>query len=161
MSWKGSFTDRAEDTLGRATLALKRRPAASVTAEILRAIEECGPSLARGVLNALDVNISEVRDRARQISIERISELPLHRIQARRATLEVIVRRATEEAELLGDRRVGTEHLLLAILSIHDDPTTYALRVAGVSQDTARGTLRRMSVSWTDDGLARPRASVA
>ena len=161
MSWKSSFTDRAEDTLGRATLALKRRPVASVTVEILRAIEECGPSLARGVLNALDVNIGEVRDRARQISVERISELPLRRIQARRATLEVIVRRATEEADLLGDRRVGTEHLLLAILSIHDDPTTYALRVAGVSQDTARGTLRRMSVSWTDDGLARPRASVA
>lgn len=161
MSWKSSFTDRAEDTLGRATLALKRRPSAQATAEILRAIEECGPSLARGVLTALEVNVTDILDRARLISSKRGSELPLRRIQAHRATMDIIVRRATEEAELLGDRRVGTEHLLLAILSIHDDPTTSALRVAGVSQDTARGTLRRLSVSWTDDGLARPRASVA
>jgi|GEM_PF-1224569 len=161
MTWKSSFTDRAEDTLGRATLALKRRAAASATAEILRAIEDSGPSLARGVLNALEANIKDVLDRGRHIASERGSELPFRRSQAPRVTLETIVRRATEEAQLLGDRRVGTEHLLLAILSIHDDPVTHALRVAGVSQDTARGTLRRMSTAWTDDGLARPRASVA
>lgn len=161
MSWKSSLTDRAEDALGHATLAMKRRPTAHATAEILRAIEECGPSLARGILTALEVNVDEVLDRAKLVASERGSALPLRRNRGRRPTIDMILRRASEEAELLGDRRVGTEHLLIAILSIHDDPTAYALRVAGVTQDTLRGTLRRLSVSWTDDGVARPRACVA
>jgi hypothetical protein len=62
---------------------------------------------------------------------------------------------------MLGYRKVGTEHLLLATLSAHEDPTTSALRVAGVTQDTVRGTLRRLLPSWTDDGSPRPRAIVA
>lgn len=161
MSWKSSLTDRAEDALGNATLAMKRRPTADATAEILRAIEESGPSLARGILTALEVNIDEVLNRAKLVASERGSALPLRRNRGRRPAMDMILRRASEEAELLGDRRVSTEHLLLAILSIHDDPTTYALRIAGVTQDTVRGTLRRLSLSWTDDGLARPRASVA
>jgi ATP-dependent Clp protease ATP-binding subunit ClpA len=73
----------------------------------------------------------------------------------------MIIRRATEEAAMLGHRRVGTEHLLLAVISAHDDPTTCALRAAGVTQDTARGTLRRLLVSWNDDGCPKPRVSVA
>jgi ATP-dependent Clp protease ATP-binding subunit ClpA len=140
---------------------MKRRPTADATAEIVRAIEQSGPSLARGILTALEVNAEDVLKSANLIASERGAALPLRRNRGRKPTVDMIVRRAGEEAELLGDRRIGTEHLLLAILSIHDDPTTYALRVAGVTQDTVRGTLRRLIVSWTDDGLARPRASVA
>jgi ATP-dependent Clp protease ATP-binding subunit ClpA len=73
----------------------------------------------------------------------------------------MIVRRAEEEAAMLGNRRVGTEHLLLAIISVHDDPATTALRATGVTQDTARGTIRRLLVSWTDNGTPRPRVSAA
>ncbi len=161
MSWKSRFTDRAEEALERTRLAQKRRPSALASAEFLRAMEECGPSLARGVLTALDANVAEILERARLVANERGSELPLRRLQVRPATLEMIVRRAAEEASMLGHRLVGSEHLLLAIISAHDDPTTCALRIAGVTQDTARGTLRRLLVSWTDDGLPRPRASVA
>jgi ATP-dependent Clp protease ATP-binding subunit ClpA len=161
MSWKSNFTDRAEDALERTTLAMKRRPSALASAELLRAMEECGPSLARGILTALDVNVSEVLERASLVANDRASELPLRRFQIRPASLDMIVRRAAEEASLLGHRLVGSEHLLLAIISVHDDPTTASLRAGGVTQDTARGTLRRLLVSWTDDGLPRPRASVA
>mgnify|MGYP001546468537 FL=1 len=161
MSWKSSFTDRADDTLENARTALRRRPSASASAELLQAIEDCGPSLARGILTALEVNISEILDRARLIASERGENLPLRRFPVRPASLEMIVRRAEEEAAMLGHRRVGTEHLLLAIISVHDDPTTSALRAAGVTQDTARGTLRRLLIAWTDNGTPRPRMSVA
>jgi len=161
MSWKSGFTDRAEDTLGNTRTALRRHPSALASAELLRAIEACGPSLARGVLTALEVNIDEVLDRATLIASERGANLPLRRFPVTPASLDMIVRRAEEEAALLGHRRVGTEHLLLAIISVHDDPTTSALRVAGVTQDTARGTIRRLLVSWTDNGTPRPRASAA
>lgn len=161
MSWKSGFTDRAEDTLGNTRIALRRHPAALASTELLRSIEACGPSLARGVLTALDVNIDEVLERANMIASERGANLPLRRFPTTPASLEIIVRRAAEEAAMLGHRRVGTEHLLLAVISVHDDPTTSALRSAGVTQDTARGTIRRLLVSWTDNGTPRPRVSAA
>jgi ATP-dependent Clp protease ATP-binding subunit ClpA len=161
MSWKSGFTDRAEDTLGNTRIALRRQPAALASTELLRAIEACGPSLARGVLTALEVNIDEVADRADMIASGRGANLPLRRVPTQSASLEMIVRRAAEEAAMLGHRRVGTEHLLLAIISLHDDPATTALRAAGVTQDTARGTIRRLLVSWTDNGTPRPRVSAA
>lgn len=161
MSWKSGFTDRAEDTLETARIALRRRPSGLASAELLKAMEECGPSLARGVLTALEVNINEILDRARLIASERGANLPLRRFPVRPASLDLIVRRAEEEAAMLGHRRVGTEHVLLAIISLHDDPATSALRAAGVTQDTARGTLRRLLIAWTDDGTPRPRMSVA
>lgn len=161
MSWRSSFSTRAESILDRTRMALRRNPAALPTGELLRAIDESGPSLARGVLTALDVSIDETLERAGIIASDRGFDLPLRWLPSRPASLDVIVRRSTEEAEMLGYRIVGTEHLLLAILSVYDDPATSALRVAGVTQDTARGTLRRLQMSWTDDGRPRPRVTVA
>lgn len=161
MSWKNSFTDRAEDTLECTTMALKRAPNALPTAELLMTMENSGPSLARGILTALEAHVPEIVQRASGIVDERGSARALRRLRSQPASLEMIVRRASEEAAMLGHRQVGTEHLLLAMLSAHDDPTTCALRLAGVTQDTARGTLRRLLVSWTDDGCPKPRISVA
>jgi ATP-dependent Clp protease ATP-binding subunit ClpA len=161
MSRKGSFTGRAENTLDRTRMALKQNPAVLPTAALLAAMDEAGPSLARGVLTALDVNIDETLADARLIASERGAELQFRWLPSRPASLPMIVRRAVEEADMLGYRKVGTEHLLLATLSAHEDPTTSALRVAGVTQDTVRGTLRRMLPAWTDDGSPRPRAIVA
>lgn len=161
MPWKRSFTDRAEDALERARMALKRRPSALASAELLKGIDESGPSLARGMLTALEVNIDDVLDRARIIAGEQGTAVALGRLQRRPAMLDMIVRRAMEEAAMLGHRRVGTEHLLLAIISVHDDPTAWALRDGDLTQDTARGTLRRLLPSWTDDGLPRQHFSVA
>ncbi|MEO7041976.1 MAG: Clp protease N-terminal domain-containing protein [Gemmatimonadaceae bacterium] len=161
MSWKSSFTDRAEDTLECTIAALKRTPNALATTELLRSMEDSGPSLARGILTALEAHVPEILIRAQTIADERGSELALRRLRSQPATLDMIIRRASEEAAMLGHRRVGTEHLLLAVLSAHDDPTTCALREAGVTQDTARGTLRRLLVSWNDDGCPKPRVNVA
>lgn len=161
MPWKRSFTDRAEDALDRTRVALRQQPSALASVELLKGIDEAGPSLARGMLTALDVNTDEILDHARHIVGEQGAAVALARLQSRPATLDIIVRRATEEAAMLGHRRVGTEHLLLAIISVHDDPTTCALREGDVTQDTARGTLRRLIPSWTDDGLPRGHVSVA
>jgi ATP-dependent Clp protease ATP-binding subunit ClpA len=109
------------------------------------------------MFTALEVNIADVIRRARLISCERSSDIARRKLQSRPASLDIVLRRAVEEAALLGHRNVGTEHLLLAMLSLHDDPTTCALRAAGVTQDTARGTLRRLLPAWTDDGRPRHR----
>jgi ATP-dependent Clp protease ATP-binding subunit ClpA len=157
MTWKAPLTDRAADALDCAIVALKFRRNALPTAELLRAIDDAGPSLARGMFTALEVNIADVIKRARLISCERSSDIARRKLQSRPASLDIVLRRAVEEAALLGHRNVGTEHLLLAMLSLHDDPTTCALRAAGVTQDTARGTLRRLLPAWTDDGRPRHR----
>lgn len=161
MYWNGNFTGRAENALEITRLALKRKPSALASATMLEAIEECGPSLARGVITALEINVEEIVAQADTIAGERSSSLPLRRFQATPATLGIISRRAGEEAAMAGNCDVGTEHLLLAILSVHNDPTTCALRAKGITQDAVRGTLRRLRMSWTDDGSPRPRASVA
>lgn len=161
MTWKFSLTSRAEDALEITRTELKRRPNSLASAEILRAIEACGPSLARGMLTALEANVPELLEQAREIYVDRSLELATRRFPSRPATFEVIMRRASEEADMLGHPRIGTGHLLLAILSVHDDPATCALRFAGVTQDTARGTLRRLLGSWTDEGEPRQRVNVA
>ncbi len=48
------------------------------------------------------------------------------------------VRLAREEAAALGQRRVGTEHLLLGVLRMEDSDATDALRECGVSLSAAR-----------------------
>lgn len=161
MPWKRAFTDRAEDALDRTRIALRQHPSALASAELLKGIDESGPSLARGVLTALEANTDEILDHAQRIAGDQGTAVALARLQCRPATLDIIVRRAMDEAVMLGHRRVGTEHLLLAIISVHDDPTTCALRDGDVTQDTARGTLRRLLPSWTDDGCPRGHVSVA
>jgi hypothetical protein len=107
MSWKSSMTDRAEDALKRARIELKRRPMALASTELARGIGECGPSLARRVLTALDLNVCDVLERAALVASARGTELPLRRFQIRPATRPWLL------------------------------------------------------MSWTDDDLPRPRASVA
>jgi ATP-dependent Clp protease ATP-binding subunit ClpA len=55
---------------------------------------------------------------------------------------------ATVEARRRGDRRVGTDHLALALLN---DPTTDAAQALGVSLDAARTALRTLDI----EALAR------
>ncbi|WP_242903553.1 Clp protease N-terminal domain-containing protein [Actinomadura terrae] len=52
-----------------------------------------------------------------------------------------LVAAAVEEAKVRGDRRAGTEHLLLAVLR---DPGAPAADALGVDLDGARGALDRM-----------------
>ncbi|MFJ6196967.1 Clp protease N-terminal domain-containing protein [Micromonospora sp. NPDC092111] len=54
-----------------------------------------------------------------------------------------VVRRAVEEARSEGQRPVGTEHLLLAVLADGDALATRVLVEAGVSADDLRARVRR------------------
>ncbi|MEV4710290.1 Clp protease N-terminal domain-containing protein [Micromonospora sp. NPDC049374] len=58
-----------------------------------------------------------------------------------------VVRRAREEAHAEGQRPVGTEHLLLAILSDGDGLAVRVLRDAGVTADDLRERIRRHTES--------------
>ena len=51
--------------------------------------------------------------------------------------LKALVRRAGEEAAMLGSGLVGPDHFLLAVLSLYRDPTAIALRAAGLSRAKA------------------------
>lgn len=161
MNSKYTFTSRAEDALEATRAELTRWPNRLASAALLGALDAAGPSLARGVFTALEVSVADVLARAREIRNERGAELAARRLRSQPASLELLVRRAHEEAAMLGQCRIATAHLLLAMLSVHDDPTTTALRLAGVTQDTVRGTLRRLIASWTDEGEPRPSERVA
>jgi ATP-dependent Clp protease ATP-binding subunit ClpA len=65
---------------------------------------------------------------------------------AQRFGLGRVYRDATAEARRRGDRRVGTEHLALALLA---DPESVTARALGVSLTAARDALRALD-------LARP-----
>ncbi|MEG3636834.1 Clp protease N-terminal domain-containing protein [Micromonospora palythoicola] len=54
-----------------------------------------------------------------------------------------VVRRAREEARAEGQRPVGTEHLLLAVLADGDGLAARVLRDAGVTADDLRERIRR------------------
>jgi ATP-dependent Clp protease ATP-binding subunit ClpA len=57
---------------------------------------------------------------------------------AGKSPIAAVVRSAQEEARRRGDRRLGTEHLLLGLLH---DPTSAPARALGVDVDTARAAL--------------------
>ncbi len=48
----------------------------------------------------------------------------------------LIVQKAQEEARVLGDRHVGTDHLLLAMLSDGEGAGAFLLEEKGVSYDS-------------------------
>src|SRR5690242_18431509 len=53
--------------------------------------------------------------------------------QARRVVVQ-----AQEEARMLGHNYIGTEHILLGLLSEHEGPAAQVLGSLGIIQDTAR-----------------------
>jgi ATP-dependent Clp protease ATP-binding subunit ClpA len=67
---------------------------------------------------------------------------------------------AVEETRTRGDRRIGTEHLLLGILN---DPGTPAVRALGVEIDAARAALDQLdraaltAIGLDVEGVERPR----
>ena len=70
----------------------------------------------------------------------------------RRARQVVVL--AQEEAETLGDGRVGTEHLLLGLLRSEDDAVAPVLAEAGVTLDATRAQAREL----VGDSTSRRRA---
>jgi len=59
------------------------------------------------------------------------------------ATEEILVR-AAQQARLLGDEHIGTEHLLLGLLCAADNTAVRGLRELGVTYDTARAEVGRL-----------------
>jgi ATP-dependent Clp protease ATP-binding subunit ClpA len=58
-----------------------------------------------------------------------------------RQELGKVIHDASAEAQRMGDRRVGTEHVALALLA---DPDSATARALGVSLDDARNTLQTL-----------------
>jgi hypothetical protein len=58
--------------------------------------------------------------------------------------------RAAEQARLLRDTRIGTEHLLLGLLVAADDPAVRRLSGLGADYDTARTEIARLRSAGTN-----------
>ncbi|MEV8565354.1 Clp protease N-terminal domain-containing protein [Streptomyces sp. NPDC051322] len=71
-----------------------------------------------------------------------------------------VVSSALEEAQLRGDRRIGTEHLFLGVLY---EPESFAVRSLGVGLEDARTALDALdrsslaAIGIEVDGIERPR----
>jgi ATP-dependent Clp protease ATP-binding subunit ClpC len=60
------------------------------------------------------------------------------------ATCEEAIVRAAQQARLLGDDRIGTEHLLLGLLLATDAPWVHRLSDVGVHYHAVRAEIRRL-----------------
>ncbi|WP_328535426.1 Clp protease N-terminal domain-containing protein [Streptomyces sp. NBC_00344] len=80
------------------------------------------------------------------------------------AGARAVVAAALDEARLRGDRRIGTEHLLLGVLH---DPDSSAVRTLGVDLDTARTALDTLdrsalaAIGVDVEGVERPPVPVS
>jgi ATP-dependent Clp protease ATP-binding subunit ClpC len=67
-------------------------------------------------------------------------------------TCEDAMVRAAQQANVLGDQRIGTEHLLLGLLLATSEPTVRRLSGLGVGYDAARAEIARLRADGTDRG---------
>lgn len=56
--------------------------------------------------------------------------------------VERLLQRAAEEAQLLGSERIGTEHLLLAVVDEEEGPTRRIVESAGLEKEGVYAALR-------------------
>lgn len=123
------------DVLRWAEALLRSDPSVLPSSAVLRAIHQHRP-LQSAICASLRLHVTHVLG-----GVEPLLQRPLaDRFPPWRReslTLDEIERRAFEEARVLGSSLVGPDHLMLAVLSMHRDPTAVALRANGVTQDAA------------------------
>lgn len=153
------FTDHA-----RATMSVAREMAQTELQEtvsttlILAAMLELGEIGAVQILKDLGVetlplrnNLLDMLKNASQALTPGASP-PLS--QKTRRALELAMR----EADTLGHRQIGSEHLLLGILDDPEAPATRVLTEAGIHIDAIRTAVMRMHESGLDEETAQPSA---
>ena len=132
------FTDRARKVMQLANQEAQRFNHEYVgTEHVLLGLIKEGSGVAANVLRNLDVDLRKIRNEVEKIvqagpEMVTMGKLP----QTPRA--KKVIEYAIEEARNLNHNYVGTEHLLLAILSLGRDSAYRVLRNMGVDPDTLR-----------------------
>lgn len=123
------FTDRARKTMQLANKEAHRSNHATVnTLHVLIAILQEGAGVGAAVLRHHDIQLGQLRAVALQLQppgseMSTEGKLPLS------AEVQAMLKTAVAVSKQLDDGFVGTEHLLIALAEMHDEPCTKALAV--------------------------------
>lgn len=137
------LTERASKALRAAQRKARETGARAVAVEhLLAGILEQHDSIAVAAISALGLDVSRLhREAGRLVSASESEPLPLSE------RLQSVVELAAKESKRVGERAVGTEHLLIAILREGDSLAARALQKLGVSADSLRSVLLRLDSS--------------
>jgi ATP-dependent Clp protease ATP-binding subunit ClpA len=67
------------------------------------------------------------------------------------ATVEEAITQAARQAKQLADDRIGTEHLLLGLLTLSNSPAVSALTALGVNYTSANAEIARLRTGGTEE----------
>ena len=123
------------------------------TGHLLLGVLRCEQGLGAEVLRARGVRLEEAREDVERISGRGEEELWAALIPFSGRSRKALDR-AADEASALGDRRVGTEHILLSLLRDDDGAAAKVLAGSGVEYEQAR----RDVVAARFSGRRRPHA---
>jgi len=143
------FTDHARETVVRAQeLARARRDEAIGSEHLLLALVHAEDSVAARVLGALGVDAADVEATLRPVpaDVDPAAGFMPFRTDAKLA-IEQSLRRAVE----LDDDHIGSEHLLLGLLSDDDDAACQILTARGVTRATVLGGLEVARAPGTEE----------
>ncbi|NQT54484.1 AAA family ATPase, partial [bacterium] len=133
------FTERARKVMSLARLEAQRFYHDYVSTEhVLLALVKEGTGVASVVLKKMGVELKEIRN-----EIEKKVERGPHPVPSGQQLpytprAKRVLELSLEEARTLGHHYIGTEHLLLGLLSEHDSPAAQALTALGLKLEDVR-----------------------
>jgi hypothetical protein len=139
------FTDRVRKVIALAYRRAEQRHDAIVdNGHLLLGLIEEGHGVAVHVLESLGVDLVEIarktEDHLFTATSGRFPDIELRS----RPKFDHIVQQSYKEAQRLNSKYVGTEHLLLAMLSDHSGIAARALKNSGLTYKTARAEISRI-----------------
>lgn len=137
------LTERARNALQAAQRKAREAGTRSVTVEhLLAGLLEQRDSVAVAAVQALGLDLTRLeREAGRLVQLAGGEPLPFSE------RLHSVVEIASKESKRVGERAVGTEHLLIAILREGDSLASRALQKLGVSAEGLRSVLSRLQPS--------------
>lgn len=135
MNGRPKYTDNASRVLAWAEEYAKQYGAEAMDTEhILMGLLRAEGGLARKVLSAMGVDISDIRAELGKV----LQKRPPADVDSATPAAKRVIRMAQEEAVALGHTWVGTEHILLALLHEEEGLAAQVLNKTGVDLDVVR-----------------------
>ncbi|HSW45419.1 MAG TPA: Clp protease N-terminal domain-containing protein [Phycisphaerae bacterium] len=138
------LSKRADQVIRLAREAARRDECGFVGSEhLLLGILSEGTSLAARLLRTQKIDGKNVRKELDRLTADRLTDTGVVGMLPLTPCFGNIMSRAVNEARDMGDWKVGTIHLLLALVAEKSSTACKALRTLGVSEDSLRRTLER------------------
>jgi ATP-dependent Clp protease ATP-binding subunit ClpC len=141
------FTERAQEVLQLAHEILQENHHAQLDTEhLLCALLRQRDGLATAILKKMGVDIEALQTRVE----DELSEMPRLGFAAPEGRIYITLRikhvldMGAEEANMLDDEYVGTEHLLLALINERDGTASHILREFGIEEEQVHAVLHQI-----------------